>query len=344
VVHLIYLQQIVGGQSLAIDEAEALLGEVFTSATDAQIGAMLVALRMKGESVHEIAGLARKMRASAIRIEPEVEGTLVDTCGTGGDGTNTINISTGAAIVAASCGVPVAKHGNYAVSSRCGSANVLSELGVNISPGPEQVQEAIETVGIGFMLAPSFHPSMKRVAQLRRELGMRTIFNVLGPLTNPAGAKAQVLGVYDPGLCEKLAYVLKVLGSKRAMVVHGSGMDEITNTGETLISELKDGSVDSYYLEPEDLGYRRASAEEIAGGTPQENAKKLVDVLLGEKSAARDIIALNAAAAIYVSSKASDLKEGASLAEDAMDSGKSLKTLERLVENYGEPEKLRRFL
>jgi len=344
VVHLIYLQQVVGGQSLAIEEAETLLGEVFTSATDAQIGAMLVALRMKGESVQEIAGLARKMRSSAVRIDPKVEGTLVDTCGTGGDGTNTINVSTGAAIVAASCGVPVAKHGNYAVSSKCGSANVLAELGVNISPGPEQVQSAIENLGIGFMLAPSFHPSMKRVAQLRRELGMRTIFNILGPLTNPAGAKAQVLGVYDPNLCQKLAEVLGVLGSERAMVVHGSGMDEITNTGKTLVSELKRGSVDSYYIEPEDLGYRKAKAEEIAGGTPQENAKKMVDVLLGKRSAARDIIAMNAAAAIYVSSKAADLKEGASMAEASIDSGMGLKTLERLVETYGEPEKLRRFL
>ncbi len=247
----------------------------------------------------------------------------MDTCGTGGDCSNTINISTAAAIVAAACGVPVAKHGNYAVSSKCGSANVLAELGVNISPQPEAVQAMIETIGIGFMLAPAFHPAMKRVGPIRQQLGMRTVFNILGPLTNPAGAKAQVMGVYDPGLCEKLACVLKVLGTERAMVVHGMGMDEITNTGETVVAELKDGLVVSYRLHPEDLGYATAGAAEIAGGTPQENASRLVQVLKGERSAARDIIALNAGAAVYVSGRASTLKEGARMAEAALDSGKA---------------------
>ncbi len=339
-----YLQKIVEGQDLSADEAEALLGEIFNGATDAQIGALLIAMRMKGESISEIAGLARKMRSSSIQIHPNVEGPLVDTCGTGGDASNTINISTAAAIVAASCGVPIAKHGNYAISSRCGSANVLSELGVNISPEPDEVRRAIEKLGIGFMLAPLFHPAMKRVGQIRRDLGTRTIFNILGPLTNPAGAKAQVMGVYDPNLCEKLANVLMLLGSVRAMVVHGQGMDEITNTGETNVAELKDGSVRSYRLHPEDFGYPLSRAEDIAGGTPFENAQKLMNVMKGKRDPARDIIAINSAAALYVSGKASSLQEGAKMAEDALDSGRALETLKAMVKMNGEPEKLGRFL
>jgi len=338
------LQQIVDGKDLTLEEAEALLGEIFTTATDAQIGALLIALRMKGESVSEIAGLSRKMRSSAVRINPRAGATLVDTCGTGGDASNTINISTAAAIVSAACGVPVAKHGNYAVSSKCGSANVLSELGVNISPKPEEVQKMIETIGIGFMLAPAFHPAMKRVGPIRRELGMRTVFNILGPLTNPAGARAQVMGVYDPALCEKLASVLRVLGSDRALVVHGEGMDEITNTGETLVSELKNGEVKSYRLRPQDLGYPLASAKDIAGGTPEENASKLVTILLGEQSPARDVIAMNAGAAIYVSGQSETLGDGAKMAEKAIDSGSALQKLKRMVEMNGDPAKLERFL
>jgi anthranilate phosphoribosyltransferase len=341
---LSYLQKIVDGRDLSIEEAEALMGEIFERATDAQIGALLIALRMKGESVSEIAGLARKMRSSAIRITPRVNGNLVDTCGTGGDASNTINVSTGAAIVSAACGVPVAKHGNFAVSSKCGSADVLSELGVNISPRPAEVLAMIEALGIGFMLAPIFHPAMKRVGPLRRELGMRTVFNILGPLTNPAGAKAQVMGVYDPRLCEKLAQVLKLLGADRAMVVHGMGMDEITNTGETAVSELKEGTVRSYRLHPEDFGYGLARAEEIAGGTSEENALKLIKVMKGERSRARDIIAMNSGAAIYVSGRASTLEEGARLAEAALDSGKALETLKQMVAMNGDPSKLGRFL
>jgi len=344
VITLSYLQKIVDGRDLSLEEAEALLGEVFNGSTDAQIGALLIALRMKGESISEIAGFARKMRASAVRISPEVKGTLVDTCGTGGDATNTINVSTAAAIVSASCGIPVAKHGNYAVSSKCGSANVLSELGVNISPQPEEVQRMIETVGIGFMLAPLFHPAMKRVGPLRRELGMRTIFNILGPLTNPAGAKAQVMGVYDPALCEKLANVLKILGTDRAMIVHGSGMDEITNTGKTQVSELRDGQVRNYSIQPQDFGYPAAKPEEIAGGAPQENARKLVRVMQGERSRGRDIIAMNSGAAVYVSGRAQTLAEGMMMAEEALDSGKALQTLKRMVAANGDPSKLERFL
>ncbi|MDD1749887.1 MAG: anthranilate phosphoribosyltransferase [Methanothrix sp.] len=341
---LSYLQKIVDGRDLALGEAEALMGEIFSSATDAQIGALLIALRMKGESVSEIAGFARKMRDSAVCIRPKVKGTLVDTCGTGGDASNTINVSTAAAIVSAACGVSVAKHGNYAVSSKCGSANVLSELGVNISPKPEAVAAMIESLGIGFMLATAFHPAMKRVGPIRRELGLRTVFNILGPLTNPAGAKAQVMGVYDPRLCEKLANVLKVLGTERAMIVHGMGMDEISNTGETLVSELYEGTVKSYKIMPQDLGYPLARQQDIIGGAPEENARKLVAVVKGEKSPARDIIAMNSGAAVYVSGLAATLKEGARMAEESIDSGKALKLLQRMVEMNGDAQKLERFL
>jgi anthranilate phosphoribosyltransferase len=332
------------GHDLSMEEAEAVMGEIFNKATDAQIGALLIALRLKGESVSEIAGFAKKMRDSAVRIHPRVDGTLVDTCGTGGDASNTINVSTAAAIVSAACGVPVAKHGNYAISSKCGSANVLSELGLNISPEPAMVQAMIEKIGIGFMLAPAFHPAMKRVGGLRKELGIRTVFNILGPLTNPAGAKAQVMGVYDPHLCDKLAQVLMTLGTERAMVVHGEGMDEITNTGETYIAELRDGILKSYKLRPEDLGYPLARASDIAGGTPEENAGKLVQVMQGKESPARDIIAMNSGAAVYVSGLASTLKKGAEMAEGAIDSGKALETLQRMVNMNGEPQMLRRFL
>ena len=344
VIALNYLQKIVEGNDLTFAEAEALMGEIFTSATDAQIGALLIALRMKGESVSEIAGFARKMRDSAVRISPRVKGVLVDIVGTGGDAANTINVSTAAAIVSAACGVPVAKHGNYAVSSKCGSANVLSELGVNISPAPEAVTAMIERLGIGFMLAPIFHPAMKRVAPVRRELGLRTVFNILGPLTNPAGAQAQVIGVYDPLLSLKLASVFQMLGTERAMVVHGSGLDEITNTGETAISELKDGEIKSYRIMPQDLGYPLAGPGDIAGGTPEDNARKLVAVLKGERSPARDIVAMNAGAAVYVSGQAATLKEGAMVAEEAISSGRSLDLLHKMVEMNGDYGKLVRFL
>jgi anthranilate phosphoribosyltransferase len=339
-----HLQQIVEGRDLSVSEAEALLGEVFERATDAQIGALLIALKTKGESVSEIAGLAKAMRASSVRISPRVSGPLVDTCGTGGDGTNTINVSTAAAIVAASSGAFVAKHGNYAVSSACGSANVLSELGVEVAPEPQRVRECIETLGIGFMLAPIFHPSMKRVAPIRRELGMRTVFNILGPLTNPAGAKYQVMGVYDPSLCEKLAGALKILGAERAMVVHGSGLDEITNTGPTLISELNRGSLKTYTVTPEDFGYPRVALEEIGGGSPEENARKLVEILSGAKNPGRDIVAMNTGAALYISGIADTLSDGARMAEEAIDSGRALEMLKRMVSASGNPEKLERFL
>ncbi|KUK95948.1 MAG: Anthranilate phosphoribosyltransferase [Methanothrix harundinacea] len=342
--HMNYLQKVVEGADLSVSEAEALLGEVFGGATDAQIGALLIALKKKGESVSEIAGLAKAMRASSVRISPQVSGPLVDTCGTGGDGTNTINVSTAAAIIAASCGAFVAKHGNYAVSSACGSANVLSEVGVEVAPEPEKVREYIETLGIGFLLAPMFHPSMKRVASIRRELAMRTVFNILGPLTNPAGARFQVMGVYDPNLCERLAAALKILGAERAMVVHGSGLDEITNTGPTLISELNRGSLKTYTVTPEEFGYPRTTLGEIRGGSPEENARKLVEILFGTKNPGRDIVAMNSGAALYISGIADTLFDGARMAEEAIDSGRALDMLKRMVSASGNPEKLERFL
>ena len=339
-----YLQKIVDGSDLDFSEAEALMGYIFSSATDAQIAAFLIALRMKGEAISEIAGFARKMKDSAVCISPQVDGVLVDIVGTGGDAANTINVSTAAAIVTAASGVPVAKHGNYAVSSKCGSANVLSELGVNISPAPEAVTAMIERLGIGFMLAPIFHPAMKRVAPVRRELGLRTVFNILGPLTNPAGARAQVVGVYDPHLCLKLASVFQMLGMGRAMVVHGCGMDEITNIGETVVTELKDGGIKSYSIKPGDLGYPMAELADIAGGTPEDNARRLVSVLKGERSPARDIIAMNAGAAVYISGRAESLKEGAIVAEEAISSGKALDLLHKMVQMNGDYGKLVRFL
>lgn len=339
-----YIQKLVQKQNLTTEEAQLAVSKIFTEATDAQIAAFLTALKMKGETPAEIAGLALGMKKAANMINPKVKGILVDTCGTGGDSTGTINVSTGAAIVAAACGVPVAKHGNYSITSKSGSADVLKELGVKIDLPPQEVQKTIEKVGIGFMLAPVFHPSMKRVAQIRRDLGFRTVFNILGPLTNPANAKAQVIGVFDKSLCEPVANVLGILGTERALVVHGSGMDEISNTGETQIVELNGGRLTKFIVTPEKLGIRRASGSEIAGGTPEENAKDIVEVLKGKKGPKRDIIAINAGAALLVSGKAETLASGIALANQAIDSGKALEKLKDFVNAAGDPEKLARFL
>ena len=339
-----YIQKLIQNQALTSDEAEAAISKIFTDATDAQIAAFLTALKMKGESPAEIAGLARGMKKAANLIKPRVEGTLVDTCGTGGDSTGTINVSTAAAIVTASCGVPVAKHGNYSITSKSGSADVLRELGIKIDMSPQEVEKTIEKVGIGFMLAPVFHPSMKRVGQIRRDIGFRTVFNILGPLTNPAGAEAQVIGVFDRALCEPMANVLNILGTKRALVVHGSGMDEISNAGETQIAELNNGKITKYTLTPEKLGIRRSLISEIAGGTPEENARDIVDVLKGKMGAKRDIITINAGAALLVSGKADTLASGIKMANSSIDSGEALNKLKAFVEAAGEPQKLERFL
>jgi len=330
-----YIQSISERKNLSMEQAEGAIASIFTDATDAQIGAFLMGIKMKGETIDEIAGFARGMRAAARTIAPDVAGTLVDTCGTGGDVHNTINVSTAAAIVTAAAGIPVAKHGNYAITSKSGSADVLKTLGIRIDLPPERVSECIEKVGIGFLLAPVFHPAMKRVAMPRRELGVRTVFNILGPLTNPAGARAQVIGVFDPVLCETLARVLALLGSERAMVVHGDGMDEISNISETVVASLDEGEVSTYTVKPEDFGLERAKVADIAGGTPEENAHDIVSIFEGVRGAKRDVVVLNSGAAIYVSGTVSDLAAGVRKAEAVIDSGAALRKLREFVEFAG---------
>ncbi|MDF1556786.1 MAG: anthranilate phosphoribosyltransferase [ANME-2 cluster archaeon] len=339
-----FIQKITSGQDLTSDEAESAISSIFTDATDAQIGAFLIALKMKGESSGEIAGLARGMKKAANTINPKVTGTLVDTCGTGGDSSHTINVSTASAIVTSAAGVPVAKHGNYSITSRSGSADVLKELGVSIDLPPVKVEQSIEQAGIGFMLAPVFHPSMKRVGGPRKELGVRTVFNILGPLTNPANAKAQVIGVFDESLCITMANVLNILGTKRAFVVHGSGLDEISNLGQTTVAELNGGNVESYSLTPEELGIDRALLSDIKGGTPQENAADIVKILKGQKGAKRDIVVMNSAAALVVGEKASDLKDGVELAQQTIDNNAGLEKLKDFVKTAGEPDQLNKYL
>ncbi len=315
-----------------MEAADAMSEIMMGAATPAQIGAFLSALRMKGETSEEIAAFARVMRARAVRITPRVVGTLVDTCGTGGDGTGTFNISTAAAFVAAGAGVPVVKHGNRGVSSRCGSADVLEALGVNIRLPPRRITGIVEDLGIAFLFAPEHHPAMKCVAGVRCELGTRTVFNLLGPLLNPAGAEAQVIGVYSPDLTRRLAEVLRLIGLERGMVVHGEGMDEITTTGVTRISELQDGTIRDYTIDSLDFGIPRAEISDLAGGDAAENARILLAVLEGERGAHRDIVVLNAGAAIYVGGAAGSIAEGIGRAEQAVDTGSALGKLNRLIE------------
>lgn len=300
-------------------------------ASNAQIGAFITALRMKGETIEELAGAAKVMRAKAAKIK--VDGTIVDTCGTGGDGTNTFNISTACAFVAAGGGLRVAKHGNRSVSSQCGSADVLHALGVRIDCAPEQVKECIRKIGIGFLYAPIFHSAMKYAAPPRREIGIRTIFNLLGPLSNPAAANVQLLGVYDAALTLVMAEVLKKLGVGAALVVHGEGgFDEITITGSTRVSELKQGKIITYEICPEDFGLKRGILEDIIGGDANQNAKIIQSVLSGEKGPKRDILLLNAGALFMAAEAAKDFKEGIALAERSIDSGAATEKLKQLIE------------
>jgi anthranilate phosphoribosyltransferase len=317
-----YIKKLEEGRDLGSEEAEAAVGKLLSTAGDEEIGAFLLALKAKGEKPEEIAGFVRGMKKAANIIRPGTPFRLVDTCGTGGDGLNTINVSTAAAIVTAAAGVPVAKHGNRAATSMSGSSDVLEALGIKVDLPPEQVRKTIEKIGIGFMFAPVFHPAMKRVAGVRKKLGVRTVFNILGPLTNPAGAKGQVVGVFDKSLCEPIAYALAELGTEHALVVHGDGMDEITNTGETYVAELKNGKVSTYTLTPESLGMLRANPKDIKGGTPKENARDLLCIFKGQKGPKRDLIILNAAAALYVSGIVSSIRQAIPIAEDAIDSGK----------------------
>jgi len=325
-----YIEAVTDGVDLSFDEARGAARAVFESATEAQIGALLAALRAKGETETEIAGFAAGMREAARTITPDRE-PLVDTCGTGGDAYNTINVSTTSAIVAAGAGVAIAKHGNYSVSSSSGSADVLGELGVTIDAEPPAVERTIEERGIGFMLAPVFHPAMKAVIGPRKELGMRTIFNALGPLTNPAGADAQVVGVYSPGLVPMCARALAQLDVSRALVVHGSGMDEIALHDETAVAEVRGRDVTEYTIEPDDLGLDHHDIESVAGGSPTENAATIEGIVDHEiEGAKRDIVLANAGAAIYVAGQANSLEAGVERAREAIDSGSAANTLETL--------------
>jgi anthranilate phosphoribosyltransferase len=300
-------------------------------ATDAQTASFLTALRMKGETIEEITGAARVMRGKATKINsPE---NTVDTCGTGGDMACTFNISTTAAIIVSACGVPVAKHGNRSVSSSCGSADILERLDVKIDLKPEKVEKCLEETGFGFMFAPLFHPAIKHAIGPRKEMGIRTIFNILGPLTNPAGAKRQVLGVFSDDLTETMAQVLLKLETVHAFVVHSEdGLDEISNTGRTKVSELKDDKVSTYFMTPEEFGFSRATIEDLKGENAFENARITIAILKGEKGPKRDITVLNAAAALIAGNEAGDFKGSAEKVSEAIDSGRAMKKLEEIKE------------
>ncbi len=318
-------------EDLSRTETEELFGALMDGElSEAMKAAMLVALAMKGEAAPEIAGAAAAMRRRVIAI-PHDTGAVVDTCGTGGDGKGTFNISTAAALVAAAAGVPVAKHGNRSVSSRSGSADVLAALGVAIDKTPEEAGRALESIGIAFLFAPKLHPAMKEVMPVRKELGVRTLFNVLGPLTNPAGAKRQVMGVYAEHLVEVIGRVQLELGCEHALVVHGSdGLDEITTTGPTRVAEAQGGKVRVYDLDPRDLSVERARPEDLLGGSPEDNAELFAAVLAGEGGPLADVTALNAAAALYVGGVAPDLAAGLARARDAIGSGAAARKLEEL--------------
>ena len=321
-----HIKRVTEGEDLSVSEARAASTAVFEGATDAQIGALLAALRAKGETEAEIAGFAQGMREAARTISPDA-GPLVDTCGTGGDDYSTINVSTTSAIVAAGAGVTVAKHGNYSVSSSSGSADVLEVAGVDVDAEPPAVEAAIERDGIGFMLAPVFHPAMKAVIGPRKELGMRTIFNVLGPLTNPAGADAQVLGVYSDDLVPVIAESLTHMDVERALVVHGDGMDEIALHGPTTVAEVDGDEVREFTLTADDLGLDRAPVADIAGGTPEQNAEDLRGIVEGDVTGPkRDVILANAGAAVYVAGLADSPEEGVAVAANAIDGGDAAST------------------
>jgi len=323
---------LVSGNSLTMEEAASVMEEIMEGeVTPAQFGAFVTALRLKGETVDEIAGFAKVMRSKAVRVT--VAGPVIDVVGTGGDGLNTFNISTAAAFVVAGAGLKVAKHGNRAASSQCGSADVLEALGVKFDLNAEQVQKCIEEVGIGFMFAPAFHPAMKYAAAPRREIGIRTVFNILGPLTNPAGAQALLLGVADSSLVEKMALVLQSLGCHHALVVHGEdGLDEITITGETKVCELKDGDINSYSISPENFGLSRASLDSLRGGTLDENATLLRRVLASTQGPQRDVVLMNASAALLAGDKVETLGQGVALGKELIDGGHALAKLEQLIE------------
>ena len=326
------LARLLDGHDLAREQARAVMNEIMGGeATPAQIGGFLVALRLKGESVEEIAGCAEAMREHVLAVRPARD-DLVDTAGTGGDGARTINISTAAALVAAAAGAGVAKHGNRAVSSASGSADVLEALGFRLELPPEQIERSIDELGFGFLFAPTHHPAMRHAAPVRRELAARTVFNVLGPLTNPAGARAQVVGVYEPTLVRTIAEVLAQLGARRAFVVHGAaGIDELSPAGPNLVCEVADGGVRERQIDPLELGVPRCDPDELRGGSPKENAAAIRAVFEGESGGRRSAVLLNAAGAIAAAGHAADLREGLGRATDALDSGAAASRLEALI-------------
>lgn len=325
------LGRLVDGRDLDRAEAGALMDAIMAgTVAPPRVAAILTALRIKGETVDEIAGFVTAMREKAVRITPSSDG-IVDTCGTGGEGPRTFNISTATAFVAAGMGIPVAKHGNRAVSSRCGSADVLEALDVDIDVAPESVAELVDTVGLGFLFAPHHHPAMKHVAPVRRELGIRTVFNLLGPLTNPAGVKRQLIGVFREDLTEVVARVLGALGSEKVFVVRGrDGMDEVSVTGETVVSILDGGDVRTTTFVPEDAGVERTDLDALTGGTAEENATRILDILGGVEDPGRNAVVLNAAFVAVLGGKAADFREGAKRAREAIDSGAALDRLAAL--------------
>jgi anthranilate phosphoribosyltransferase len=326
------LNELLEGRDLGRDKAREVMNTIMSGeATPAQIGGFLVALRLKGETAEEITGCAEAMRAHVLPVNATRD-DLVDTAGTGGDGGKTFNISTAAALVAAAAGAGVAKHGNRSVSSQSGSADVLESLGFELELAPERIAQSIDELGFGFMFAPTHHPSMKHAGPVRRELAARTVFNVLGPLTNPAGARAQIVGVYSPLLVPVIADVLAALGARRAFVVHGAGgIDELSPTGPNLVYEVVAGDVRRREIDPLDLGIERCDPEELRGGTADENAAKIRDVFAGGNGGRRSAILLNAAGAIAAAGHADDLREGLAVAREALDSGAAAERLDALI-------------
>jgi anthranilate phosphoribosyltransferase len=329
------IAHLVAGGSLGETEAAAAMEEIMTgTATPSQLGAFLTALRLKGETIEEVTGLARVMREKAVHVPLAANIPAVDTCGTGGDASGTFNVSTAAGLLVAACGQPVAKHGNRAASSRCGSADVLEALGVKLELGPEQVAQCISQVGFGFMFAPAYHPAMRHVGPTRREIGIRTVFNILGPLTNPAGVRRQVLGVADPTLLRLMGEVLQRLGCERALVVHGEdAMDEISLSAPTRVCEVQGaGALLEYTIAPEELGLSVRPREEVRGGDATQNAALLRRVLAGEETGApADVVALNAGAALFVTEHARSLADGVRHAHEMLHSGRAIRTLDALV-------------
>ena len=326
------INQILSGKDLSDIEAKELMDSMMEgNLTDSQVSAVLIALRTKGETVEEITGFARAMKEKSKKVN--VLNYSIDTCGTGGDGKDTFNISTAVSLVVSAGGVTVAKHGNRAVSSKSGSADVLLQLGFNINVEPEQAENCLRDKGMTFLFAPNYHLAMKNVAGIRQELGIRTVFNMLGPLSNPADVKGQVLGVYDGNLTNTIANVLLKLDRERALVVHGDdGLDEITTTTTTTVSEVRDGAVRDYKINPEDLGIELSKPEDLEGGDSAENAKIILDILKGIKGPKRDIVVINSAAAFYVGKKVDNLKDGVKMAERVIDSGVALEKLNELIE------------